>query len=414
MFRKVFLGSVICLLAALAVAQMKTVTLKDGRKITGEVTKTDDGYQIKRKYGVVVVSKDQVVSIEDVTTPQEQYRQRLAKIDRKSPQDHYELGRWAFRTGLLEIARNELEAALKLKGDYERAKLLLRRVEARIEADSKKTPKTVATGPTTGPAGPVTGKVVLRPEWLVGQEDIYRIRLEELRENDKATIVFRNDVIKRFIKMMRGVGDFRDRGFEKRFQAASRLDKVRYIRQNVDRDNSEIKDDIIIKSDPAFMMDFRTKIWPTVARYCATAACHGGTKPRGGFKLFNVAGKNEKIDYTNFLILDGFTTKQGRRMIDRNNREESLLLQCGLPEELAKFKHPHKITTPYADRKSANYVRVLQWIRSLEGGLHPSYRVKYTPPFGMKLNFGGSSVLDIPEPEPATRPTTDKTDVLSE
>ncbi|MCK4602528.1 MAG: hypothetical protein KAU28_08690, partial [Phycisphaerae bacterium] len=328
--------------AAVAQVATKVVTFKDGRKITGEVTRTAEGnYEIETKFGLLKYSADEVASVEDVITPQEEYNKKLAGIDPQSAKDHFELGRWAFEQGLLEIARKELQKALQIKEDFERAKLLLRQVEAKLEEASR--PKPVADGgrPTTRPAK--TDVANLKPEWLVGEEDIYRIRLEELREDDRVPVELKNDVLERFVDSMRGVGDFRERNFEKRFRSWNRLRRAKYIVNNVDRDNSAVKDDIIIKRDPKFMAEFRNNIWPIVAQNCATSSCHGGEKKFGNLQLFNVAGKNVSVDYTNYILLWGYSTKSNgaaRRMIDRNYPDMSLLLQFGLPEDMAKYEHP--------------------------------------------------------------------------
>ena len=175
---------------------------------------------------------------------------------------------------------------------------------------------------------------------------------------------------------------------------------MRYILYKIDPYNTAIKDDIIIKTDPRFMIEFRSRIWPIVAKHCAAAQCHGGDKPKGGLKLFNIPGKNEKVDYTNFLILDMFASG-GKRMLDRDHSDLSLLLQYGLPPEQSRFDHPVKITPPFRSRKDPVYRRVLSWINSLSGPLHPNYRTTYKPPFKLKTAAGGLPPLPPETTQPA-------------
>ena len=70
---------------------------------------------------------------------------------------------------------------------------------------------------------------------------------------------------------------------------------------------------------------------------------------------------------TNFYLLTQ-TKVGGIPMIDRNNPEESLLLQWGLPREEAKFGAPEDIKNwrPYfKDPKDERYTKMLSWIKSL-------------------------------------------------
>ena len=111
-------------------------------------------------------------------------------------------------------------------------------------------------------------------------------------------------------------------------------------------------------------------------------------------KLFRTTGRDEKTDYTNFVILDGMTSRDGRyRVIDRQNPDKSLLLQYGLMPELAEARHPEKLRQPiFLNKSSPSYRHVLNWIQtSLRGPKHPNYRLEYSPPLGMKLNFMSSA-----------------------
>ncbi len=186
----------------------------------------------------------------------------------------------------------------------------------------------------------------------------------------------------------------------------SPVEQALYILDKIDRNNESVKNDILIKSDPRFMVDFRRRIWPIIATYCATASCHGGDKPMGGLRLFNIPGKNEKIDYMNFLILD--RAYHHREMIDRDHKEMSLLLQFGLPAEQAQYRHPIEIKIAYATRRARNYRRVLEWIESLKGPPHPDYRVGFRIPWAPKDRGLQVPGLTSPATQPADQRTPEK------
>ena len=61
----------------------------------------------------------------------------------------------------------------------------------------------------------------------------------------------------------------------------------------------------------------------------------------------------------------------------------------------------------FKSRKARNYRRMRQWINDLDGPPHPGYRLKYKPPFGIKLRT--SVIMDLPSPttQPATQPAED-------
>ncbi|MCK4624806.1 MAG: hypothetical protein KAV00_05815, partial [Phycisphaerae bacterium] len=312
----------VALVAAFAIpAQKQVIICKDGRRLEGEVTKVKDGYQIRMKGGTVVIAKDQVLKVEDVVTVEDELTKRLAKLDSRDAEGHYLVARWAYDQNLLTDSRKILKKVLKLNPKHEDAPKLLKLVNTGIAKSGDTTTPTTTT--KNGGKKPAPSKFLTK-------EDIYRIRLMELKSDDRVSVQFRNKVLQRFIKSMRGSGDFENRGFENKFRGYNRVKQVLYILEWTDRDNATIRDDILIKTDPKVIKEFRARIWPIIAKSFASPSCYGGVKPRDGLKLFNIPLTDERVLYTNFYILHKWE-RNGRRMIDRDNPEMSLLLQYGLP-----------------------------------------------------------------------------------
>ena len=90
------------------------------------------------------------------------------------------------------------------------------------------------------------------------------------------------------------------------------------------------------------MTEFKTVVWPILAESCATSQCHGGANAGGRLRLFNAQLDDPRILYTNFYILHALS-ENGLKMLDRANKEDSLLLQYGLPRDIAKAPHPEKM-----------------------------------------------------------------------
>ncbi len=403
-------GLIVLVLAVVVTAAIagktQVLVLKDGRRLTGEVTKTPTGVQIKTKLGVLIFAKEQVDSIVDVAKPEDEYKRRLGEIDAKDPRAHLSLAQWAYkarlldtayRVRLLKIAKKELETALTLDSGLEMATLLLRRVNAALD----RRPPIPPTQPTQPTNNGGNGKI--REEWLVSLEDVYRIRLAEFkiegsgRLDTSAAVSFRNKVVERFIAMMQGESDEFD---ARKFKGMIAFNKLKTIL--TETEEASIHKDILLKTDPWVMRDFRGGIWRILVSRCGTLLCHGAPKGQGQFKLLNVGARNERIDYSNFLILSQYSKGQVR-MLDRDNVNESLLLHYGLPDgdEKVKYKHPRKkklSPAPFAGVADGNYLRIQKWIGALRGPPYGgNYDVKYQAPFGpkpearLKLDLDGSS-----------------------
>ncbi len=399
----------LCLLVLVfALGQKKLVTLSDGRKLLGTVTKTETGYRIRMDIGgAIFFPAEEVVSIEDYLTPEQRYQQKLKGIDAKDPEARYQLAKWAMEQEFLEIAGKELEQALKLKPGTGKYSWLLKQVEAKLAKTKRPRPKPTTT---TDVAGKTTVGAKLKKALLIGDEDIWRIRLAELREDDRVPIDFRNNVIERFVDKMYGKRNFRDQYFPAQFRSFPPVRKTMYILEHIEPKDTDIRKDIVVLSDPRFMIDFRARIWPVVARSCAGSRCHGSrNRVQGGLRLFNVTPRTERIDYANFAILDSVqVAKKGRKLINRANVNESLLLQFALPPKQAKFRHPVEITPLYGNRRSLAYQVMFDWIEGLAGPPHPGYDLEYRLPFGMKPLPRGLMIPPETETTPETQPAVEK------
>lgn len=412
MGRIIALVCTVCLLAAVVVhAELQTVKLKDGTEITADVTKVPGGYQIREKKGnsesIYVLPADKVEKVMPVADPEAEYKDKLSKIDPKSADAHFELAQWAFKAGKLEIAKKEAQAAVSLNKDHALAPLLLRQIEAAMQAASTgpaATPTPTGTA-TTGPGGDLRALEKL----MLSEDDMARIRLAELRLDDvgKTKVDFKNKIVDSFLKAMSGTAEFYSKDAADQFRAGDRTAQALRIRQEYERDSGDVLDDIQVKSDPAFMTGYRKLVWPIVMNSCGSIKCHGAEKGQGRLKIFNLPGKNDKMDYTNFVILDGVSTSAGK-VIDRDVPENSLILQYGLPEGAAKIRHPRKINDIYSKGiDDPQYLAIKLWIESLRPSPHPDYRLTWKPPFGMVLN--NNPAISLPgTTKPATAPAVPK------
>lgn len=393
-----------CLMVAGIVwAETKVIILKDGGRLEGEVTETEDGYQILTRFGPRFIARYKVEKVFTKLGPIEEFDQRRGELKDDDADGHLELGRWAMtlklsdkalKKEMLERAKKQFQYVLGLRDDDDQAKLLIRKVDGELERLSKVDDTPPTTQPVDRPGAKPGDGGAVPPESLVPMEGVFRIRLAEIRFDDDERralrVDFVDDVLKRFASMMEGVDDFDG----KRFRRWKDARKLQFILDNISRENQSIRDDIQITSEPKFMKDFHRPIWPMLRRAgsCADSGCHAAASGAGGFRLLipkAVSSTNPisvRTNYTNFLVLDSYATLKGLRLIDRDHPSESLLLQHGLPPEKARFKHPRvqgsAIKPIFSGKDDRNYKQMFTWIRSgLRGPVHPLYNLNYVPPF---------------------------------
>lgn len=383
---------VLLMVCPVVFAKKYTIVRTDGRKITGDVVKTDTGYKVITKFGEIIVPNDEIRNIELAVSVEDEYTKKRELTDLKNIDQLYHLGEWAFSKGLYKQAQRDLYDTLKLEKEHIEARLLLKQVNARLKA-KKKAEERKKDKPTANRLA--TKKINLKNNSLVSQEDIYRIRMIEARPGEKLRIKFRNDVINRFIESVEGTGDFTRRNFERDFRRSSPFRQYQYMVQEA-QVGPDIRNDILIESDPQLIRDFRMQVWPLIAKGCASSACHGSTEGMGGFKLFNISLKDDRVLYTNFAILVGYVFPNGEHLVKRGEPDLSPLLLYGLPKRLTgPDSHPAEIRPMYPNRQNPNFRRVETWLFSLYGPDYPNYDLTYVPPVGMKLDLSGITVTAL-------------------
>jgi hypothetical protein len=272
---------------------------------------------------------------------------------------------------MLTEARDLLKKVMALSPNHEGARLLLRLVE--ISLASKLATATAQSQPEAP---------LVDASKLLTMEDVYRIRLLELSSRDRLSIEFRDKVLEQFIEAMRG-RDVLSRAEERRFRGWDRVRQAMYMLDNTDRADTAIRDNILVKGDPEVFRTFRGRIWPVINESCARPSCHGGVKGAGQLKLFDMPVTDDRVLYTNFYILHAWQ-RDGRKLINRDQPGNSMLLQAGLPTHIAKqgLAHPKEVVPPvFPSERDRNFRVIEEWILTLRRPfLPPGYRVSYKLP----------------------------------
>jgi len=419
-------GCVILLsVAASAWAATKTVKLKDGTKLVGEVTETEEGYIVRTRFGVKEVPRYLVEEILETPTPQEEYAERAAKLADDDYDGHRELGRWAMVNGLLDQAQKHVDHVLANTDDA-RATLIADQIEGlREKAAAAKEAEEAERRQREEAANQKPSTSGIDPKMLITMQEIYRIRLAEMQHFDPEDrdirgmrINFKNNVLERLAERFEGNDDFDKTRFLRRWSDAEQL---RYILDHTSaRDHQRDRDDIEILTEVPFMEEYHRFVWPLLRQSMAAPTCHGSKEMHGGFRLLTAPSSVPsdeialRVNYSNFILLDSFETDNGLMLIDRDRPEESLLLEFGLPKDVARFEHPDvagmAVGQMYSGKDDPNYVRMLAWIRSLVGPVHPVYGISYQPLIGKPSDLEQRGPTTAPTTAPADDPPSDDAD----
>ncbi|HWM29082.1 MAG TPA: hypothetical protein VNQ14_11530 [Woeseiaceae bacterium] len=271
--------------------------------------------------------------------------------------------------------------------------------------------------PTTQPAddddtvaADVPDVDITKPATLT-PEQISRIRYLEIRamrtddvEPDRVTVKISKDVIEEFLLSMEGHEDFRGAKPKREFNKMTPPQKLHAIAHYK---GASFADKVLIESDPEVFVEFKKQVLPLVLRTCATSGCHTTTnRDAEGFALINDPKRTEQSVYANFIILNDIEVNK-RKMIDRSQPENSLLLTYMLPrsEVRVELRHPGDIEYQLAlpSRKHRRHDLLLRWIESLK---HP------TEDYGVHLLPRDENLAEEPidlDAEPTTQPA-DATD----
>ncbi len=334
-----------------------SVTTHDGRTLRGDVTVKEDVVTVNRSGIIITLGRDEVKKIETAESSEDEFEQRMAKLEPDDVRGHIQLAQWCQKRGMHREAFELCSKALKLDPDNVNAKLLHRALARRI---GKATPD--QEGKTEEEDEPETW----RKGRMLTQAEINRIRIAEFRPGERLSIRFKNDVIDRYLAREEFKRDpaycqmFRDFTDEEKLTSMVRTTGMEYA------------DSIEVRSDPRAIRVFKDDVMPLVRKGCATLQCHGGKAPP---KIRLYGRSTPAAVYTNFYTLDRFTKSVRStvddsvrilRMFDRSYPEEGFFLNYIVPSQyvtMGMLAHPGEsepITDGPDDR---DYIAVRSWIQ---------------------------------------------------
>lgn len=371
-------ASLIAFPASSLLARQGTLSTNDGRIMQGDIDESSDGQSVNITIHGATVTLDRAsvssISYSDDATAD--FKKRLGALD---PSDI---------TGRLRLSRTELDAkqydlAEDAAKDVERldphnpdAAILLDTIQSQRNLA---TSTQVAAGAATQPGLQGTTSSNPAPSKYLTLDDVQTIRRFELEPNDNVRVNFYNNVRQRYLNTHTDATDF---------DSLTPAQKALSIFQS---DDQTLIKDVRIETDPAVMREFHDRVLPRVLDGCIS--CHGTSNGAGGFVLFPDS-KEPAVWYSDFYILQkvGFKVHTSdifgsgpayRHMIDRVRPDDSLLLNFGLPQSVARLPHPEaKGFKPiFHTTNDPIYQAVSNWITSLKA-IAPDYGIKYDVPTG--------------------------------
>lgn len=369
--------------AAWLFAAPGVVITQDGRRYQGEVTDDPDQETVSVSIRGIetIIDRRDIQSIEYPQNAEQQFRDRLAKLEPGDYQGRIDLARWAFDNKHYDLAREALGSALQIDPNSAEAIDFLATVRRQIRLERAASSQPATTGPSTSTTQTAENVPPVERKFLT-TADINIIRQKELKPVDSGVrIRFANDVERRFISAAnKNPGNF---------NALNSVDRALMILKEGD---PQLHQDVKILSDPPAMQEYRLRIQPMILAGCASAGCHGG--PAGG-DLILFTGEGEAATYTNFYILHNFAKEvqgvggafgQGavqRRLIERTHSQDSLLAQYGLSPEIAEIDHPPTIGEYrgiFPNRQDPAYRRLVDWMGKTLYPVRPNYNITFDPP----------------------------------
>ncbi len=360
-------------------ARQAIVTTRDGREIEGElIDKNATTITLKIAGIPTTLDMDKIEHIEVLKDTIEIYYERKAAIDGQNAEERYQLAYFLFENKELEMARLELDQLLKMFPDNEKIQLLsvvinerMKLIEEESEqekAERKDTltfEKVESSDETFSTVGAVNRKQ------LLDDRQIDLIRLWELPadlEEAKPRVLVRRVTIEQLFEQFadeRPIVELEQNErayYLARAPGYERLELI-FAVGAVNTKARSLYSQIDVQMDPAVIVEFRQHIHN---RYLAGYFWHTYGRDRvEGLNLVRPVN-DRAVVYTNFYNLTQYRNGD-LPMIDRETPERSLLLQWGLPRDLAMYPGPDVTGWEpfFTGIDDPNFRQYRDWIESL-------------------------------------------------
>lgn len=367
--------------------QTGMVVLRDGQTREGIILEDGFDYVLMDIQGIRAKLRRETVShVVLEPTFEERYAQAKAAIAADNYHGMLMLSQWLAEQRRYDLARDELLSLLE-KTEMPEARKLLTTVEAQLALNDPVVPSadpaTTAPDATTEPSpdkkhsGPVYPADIL-PDKLISMSDVNIIRVYEIDFDHPPRVTIGPDTIRTLIESY-GTSKLIPSSQTGR-TAMFRAEPINLVRLMFELRARELYPQIQVNTEPYSLNLFRRRVHDTwLINNCATSRCHGGVEG-APFFLHARNFKDERVRYTNMLILERLELDPEWPLVNFDKPEDSLILQFGLSRESARKPHP-KVPgwkPVFTDTSHNLWQGGIEWIRSMMVP-RPAYPVDYEP-----------------------------------
>jgi hypothetical protein len=353
------------------------VLLRDGFTVEGGLVYQDDKKVVLVVAGIEMTLDRALVRRVELLPPIEE---RFARMRARIPNDDHDrilnLVEWLVRDGrAMELALAEVEAVLASDPDNSRARQLFYAIGGQIALQD----------PVNQTDESATDRLTraelyrLLPDNRISESDVNLLRVYEIDLDDAPRIRVPREVRERLVEDYTGHELIPNTRVARAvFMRRADKDVLRTIFRIGAR---EYYRDVLVLGQPESLQRFREDIhrnW--LMNTCASMQCHGGLGA-GRFLLHTRARSGDRTVYSNFLTIERFVTSDGKKLLDFAKPQRSLLLQYGLPRDLAVFDHPEvdNWRPVFRSMEDRRFKKALAWIDSLYQP-RPDHGIEYEPP----------------------------------
>ena len=355
--------------------QMGVVILNGGQKRVGVIIEDTFEHVIVNIDGIrtKLVRKAVDYVILRPTFDQQYQNYRSAA---RTPRQRFQLCQWLVEEHRYELAAEELAALIREHPEPDPIQLL-NVVKAQL-ALTRSDPTPEPVEPADNGGGANDDEPVL-PAQIVSFADVNLMRVYEIDFDRPPQVAVDPATIRTMIELY-GTSSVipaseRDR------RALYRAESIEIVEVLFTLKARDLYPEIKVITEPFTLNLFRRRVhnaW--LLNTCATARCHGGVDA-GRFFLHRRRHKDERVRYTNLLILQRLEVDPQWPLVNYDEPMMSLIVQYGLPRHLARRPHPEVSGwKPVFGRGGQRMLRdTVTWIESMMQP-RPEYPVEYEPP----------------------------------
>jgi hypothetical protein len=304
-------------------------------------------------------------------TFQQRYEHFKTTLRPDMPQRHFTLCEWLVEQRQYELARKELDELLTDHPEMPEALRLSTIVDAQLALRTRPTKRE-----SDEPEPRDDEKL---PDDLITDADVNMIRIYELDFRRPPRVVVSHETIRKLIERY-GTNKLIPASKTER-EALYKADAIQIVELMFNLRARELYGEIKVLSEPYALNLFRQRVHNSwLINNCATSRCHGGGD---GGRLFLHRHKytDERVRYTNLLILERLELDAEMPLLNYQAPMDSLLIQYGLPRNQARLPHPPvKGWRPAFRRPTDRMVQeTIHWMEAMFRP-RPEYPVEYEPP----------------------------------